>query len=408
MVVVGPGYLNHNCLPYASDIFYHKNLIYLLPTGFHPIEMNSVIEFPSYCYDHSIAFPKIIWEMCSLYFDNSKAANEALDIIEPLRGKFIKIVATSYPRGRTAIRSAKRLLMVHPSLQECFERTAFDIRFAARELLSHVLFEVFLEDGYKGAVKYLRANSEKPEELLRLVAAVLINRLRKLPIHTLLLYEHTWYPMIRQMDALGLFDKSMDSTIGETDSFDVEHFRYKLFETILLPIFGRCDSLPKSRMIAEVAEKKYQEIEEFKRVCGTIAREVVLLPTTSVEIKQTKLSDMIGEYVTEPLSAIVEQQSKQVQNLLRAFVLNSTVIAGLLAALTGTDIGILGVAAAAGAISTGVRYILRLHSQQKVEPTALLLTGMRNRRVAYEQVERHLNSVSIEQLTLPEDWQSLA
>lgn len=408
MIVVGPGYLNHNCLPYASDIFYHRNLIYLLPTGFHPIELHSVSGFPRYCYDHSIAFPKIIWEMCSLYFENGIAAKEALDIIEPLRERFINIIATIYPRGRTAIRSAKQLLMEHPLLQECFERTPFDIRFAARELLSHVLFEVFIEEGYKGAVKHLRANSEKPEEFLRLVAAILINRLRKLPIRTLLLYEHTWFPMLNQMNDLGLFDKPGDSAVAEADSFDVEHFRYKLFETILLPIFGRCDSQPKSRAIAEVADKKCQEIEEFKRVCGTIAREVVLLPTSDVEIKQTKLSDMVREYVTEPLSAIVEQRSKQVQNLLRDFVLDSTVIAGLLTVLQGADVRTLGVAAAAGAVSTGVRYILRPKSQQKVKPNALLATGMQEMGVACEQVERHLNSITMQQVTLPKDWESIA
>jgi len=408
MSVVGPGYLSHNCLPYASDIFYHGNLIYLLPTGFHPIELNSVIEFPTYCYDHSIAFPEIIWEMCSLYFENSKDATEALDIIEPLRGRFIQIIATSYPRGRTAIRSAKQLLVANPSLQECFEKTAFDLRFAARELLSHVLFEVFIEEGYKGAVKYLRANSKEPEEFLQLVAAVLINRLRSLPTRTLLLYEHTWYPMLHQMNALGLFDKSGDSAVRETESFDVEHFRYKLFETILLPIFGRCDSQPKSRVIAEVADTKHEEIEEFKRVCGTIAREVVLLPTSDVGIKQMKLSEMIREKVTEPLSAIVEQQPKQVQNLLRDFALDSTVIAGLLAVLTGANINVLGLAAAAGATSTGVRYILHPNSQQKVRPSTLLLEGMQKGRVSFEQIEKHLNGITMKQVTLPKDWESIA
>jgi len=242
VIVVGPGYLSPNCLPYASDIFYHKKLTYLLPTGFHPVELKAVIEFPRYCFDHSIAFPEILWEMCSLYFDNSKAAQEALDIIEPLRGSFIQIIATIYPRDRAAIKSAKQLFMAHPSLQECFRKTDFDMRFAARELLSHVLFEIFMEGGYEGAVNYLRVNSKNPEEFFQLVEAMLINRLRMLPADTLLLQEQTWYPLINQMNSLGLFDKPWDSVVHEVDSFDIEHFRYKLFETILSPIFGRCDS----------------------------------------------------------------------------------------------------------------------------------------------------------------------
>jgi hypothetical protein len=85
MLVVAPGYLNEHCLPYASDIFYHKRLLYFLPTGFHPLELHSIALFPQYCHEHSVVMPKLIWEMCHLYFENSKRAVGCLDILEPLR-----------------------------------------------------------------------------------------------------------------------------------------------------------------------------------------------------------------------------------------------------------------------------------------------------------------------------------
>lgn len=408
MVVVGPGYLSPNSLPYASDIFYHRNLIYLLPTGFHPIELHSVSEFPRYCYDHSIALPEIIWEMCEMYFENTSAAKEAFDIIEPLKGRFISIITTIYPRDITAITDTQRLLIEYPLIEETFQNMPFDIRLAARELLSHVLYEVFIEEGFEGAVEYLRVNSEKPEQFLRLIAAVLLNRLRRLPFRTLLLYEHAWLPLLNQINNLHLFDKPRDSPVAEGESFDIEHFRYKIFETILLPIFGRCDSQKKSHAIAEVADKKCREIEDLKGVCGTIAREVVLLPTSDFEIKQRKLSDMVSEYLIEPLSAIVERRSNQVQSMLRDFILDSTVIAGLLALLQGDSVATMGTAVAAGAISTGARYILQLKSQQKVTPSDLLVMGMEKMGVTYEQVERYLNSITMQQVTLPKDWNSLA
>lgn len=408
MIVVGPGYLSPKNLPYASDIFYHRNLVYLLPIGFHPIELRSVSEFPRYCYDRSIALPEIIWEMCKLYFENSRDAKEAFDLIEPLRGRFISIIATVYPRDVTAITNTKRLLIEYPVLDQCFKNMPLDMRFAARELLSHVLYEVFIKEGYKGAVEYLRENSENPEEFLELIAAVLLNRLIRLPSSTLLLYEHTWFPLLNEINKLGLFDKSGDSPVAEGENFDIEHFRFRLFETILLPIFGRCDSQKKSHAIAEVADKKCREIEDLKRVCGTIAREVVLLPTSDLKIKQRKLSDMVSEYVIEPLSAIVERRSNQVQSILRDFILDSTVIAGLLAILQGASVATMGTAVAAGAISTGAKYILQLKSQQKVTPSDLLVIGMEKMGVTYEQVESYLNSITMQQVTLPKDWNSLA
>jgi hypothetical protein len=60
MVVVAPGYLNEKSLPYASDIFYHNKLLYFLPTGFHPIELNSVGLFPDFCKSHEVAMPQIL------------------------------------------------------------------------------------------------------------------------------------------------------------------------------------------------------------------------------------------------------------------------------------------------------------------------------------------------------------
>lgn len=59
--IVCPDYLCHNTLPYASDIFYHRKIVYTLPTGFHSEETNAVINFPEYCKKNSIFLNDIVW-----------------------------------------------------------------------------------------------------------------------------------------------------------------------------------------------------------------------------------------------------------------------------------------------------------------------------------------------------------
>lgn len=407
MVIVGPGYLNHKSLPYASDIFYHKRLIYFLPTGFLPVELRSVLEFPGYCHNNSIALPGIIWEMCKLYFENSKDTRESLDIIEPLRKEFIGIAISGYPRNRIAIDKTKRLLAEHPSLYETFKKTGVDLQFAASELLSHVLFEVFHEEGYKPAIEYLRANSKNPDDFLLLVAATLINRLKLFASYssTLLIYQHqhSWYPLINQLVALHNAGQSRDMDIDRSDSFIVEHFRFKLFETILMPIFGRCDTQSKNRVVARIANKKRKEIDVLKEECRLIASDVVLLPTRDKKLTQARLSDMISKHVAEPLSALIEKPLKDIKGLLKNFIIGSTV-GGLVSILQSTDASLLATTVATGAISTGVAYILRGESHKQVQPTELLVTGIRKMKVKYDEIQKQLNSISIEQISLPREW----
>ena len=100
MLLVAPGYLNERSLPYVSDVFYHDRVLYFLPTGFHPLELNSVALFPDYCYGHSIPMPQLIWTMCGLYFQNSRPASECIEILEPLRKKHVAIAIASYSRDR--------------------------------------------------------------------------------------------------------------------------------------------------------------------------------------------------------------------------------------------------------------------------------------------------------------------
>jgi len=63
MVIVGPEYLSYMTLPSASDILYHGNLVYFLPTGFSKYEYELIAGFLRIVRKNNIFLPSFIWEM---------------------------------------------------------------------------------------------------------------------------------------------------------------------------------------------------------------------------------------------------------------------------------------------------------------------------------------------------------
>lgn len=402
MAIVIPEYLSKKTIPLASDIFYHKNITFFLPTGFHPIEINNVLDFPLYCKENDIALPHTIWSSCRLYFDADIEALECLKILEPFRNKFIKFVLPVYPRGRNQIDECKVILRENPAIYESLKAIPHDTTLVSRELLSHILYEIFLEEGYEGAVKYINQHITSQDDFRLLIAAVLINRLKSLSrIDTsILMYNHSWYPVFHKL--LNLLDNGQDTS--NSDVFLVEHFQYKLFEEILYPVFGYCDTNSKNQEISKIATDKEVEINNLRSVCMSIAEEVVLLPTKDMQLKQKKLSDLLNIKVVEPLEYITNKPSRDIRQMVRDFTLDSTVVGGILATLETLNPEVLKIALTAGAISASARYLLRDQSLEKSIPSQIILDGMKKMRVDHEQIQNDIKKILIDQVYFPEKW----
>ena len=178
-VLVAPEYLSRRCLPSPADVFYHRRLVYFLPTGFLPQEISAVCEFPARCRRQAIAFPPFVWDACNQYFQNSLDASEALVVLEPLRASHIDVALSSYPRDINAIAETRARMKAMPSLRQAIFDARVPERMVARELLSHVLFEVALERGQDGAVDYLKEGTSSPDAAIELIGVLLANRLRR-------------------------------------------------------------------------------------------------------------------------------------------------------------------------------------------------------------------------------------
>jgi hypothetical protein len=107
-------------------------------------------------------------------------------------------------------------------------------------------------------------------------------------------------------------------------------------------------------------------------------------------------------------SSLLGKPRNDVLRLLRDFVLDSTVIGGLLSITQGAGIATAGVAAAAGALSAGFRYLISERSQRKIQPSSLLIEGIRRVSLEAEAMHRHLQSISMRDLAIPVEWQHLA
>lgn len=406
MIIHVPTYLNRRTLPLVSDLLYHSKVFYFLPTGTHPLEFRNVLRFPRYCTSKSIELPALVWEMCELYFVNTKEAAYCAEILQPLIGSNILVVTPIYPRDRAAIEKAKQLIENHPSLSNALASVELDPKFLAREFLSHILFEIYLENGINGSIKYIYENSRTETEFHLLISSILINRLTSLVTldYPILLYEHSWITLLQEHAKLSApHSKNPANNQNENDSFEIEHFRFKLFETLLMPLYGRCDSKEKADVVAKLIEQKQHEIIFLKGECGHIAREVMLLPTKDIKIQQDVLREAIQRRITEPLISLLDKPRQETLTFLRDFVLDSSVIAGLLSMFYSSDTKNLATAFASAAISAGVRFVLSYQARQHVKAPKLLIEGMRKNRVSYLQLQAHLSNINMSQLTIPKE-----
>lgn len=387
--VVCPNYLCYDTLPYAADIFYHGNLTYFLPIGITPYEWENVIEFPEYCAERNIAMPRIIWEMQDKYFECSKQAVECSKILEPLELRILKANAI-YPRDINAILKCRKELSNTSGLLECFSKSADDLNFLTRELFSHVFLDVHLEGGFGLVKEYLEENFQNQETTIELLAAVTTNRIKRVFCNedmNYFIYNHSWYPFL--MELL----KEEENFIDKKSIGSVDPAIHRLFTEIVSPIFGKCDSREKTEYIARIVEKQGDAIIALKNICKEIIQTSMFYENEKVDLRDEKLKSLLAEKVIEPLGYMMSKPKNDVKKALTDFVLDSTVISGVLGMLEGFSPFTVGVSAVAGSISVGLKYLIDEKKNNKCTPTRLLVEGLKKNKIEYLQYENALKEL---------------
>lgn len=387
--IVCPNYLCYDTLPYAADIFYHGKLTYFFPTGITPYEWENVIEFPRYCSVRNIVLPQIIWEMQEKYFECSKQAVVCSKILEPLEKRIAK-VATVYPRDINAISKCRKELRSTSGLIECFSKSADDLNFLTREVFSHVFLEVHLEGGFRLVKEYLEDNFKDQEATIELLAAVITNRVKRVFCNediNFLIYNHSWYPFL--MDLLNEEENFNDKKSID----DIDPAIHRLFTEIVSPIFGKCDSREKTEYIARIVEKQGDAVTALKNICKEIIQTSMFYENEKVDLRDEKLKSLLEEKVIEPLGYMISKPKNDVKKIFSDFVLDSTVIGGALGVIESFSPATIGVSAAAGSISVGLKYLLNEKKNKKCEPSSLLMEGLKKNKIEYLQYENALKEI---------------
>ncbi len=379
MICIAPGYISPAYMPYAADIFFHDQLLYFIPTGFTPLETHAVLDFPTYCYNKRIALPEIYWKFCSRYFVNSKLALNAMDILEPLRvTKNIIVSALSYPRNIAAIGRAIQILDEKPILKQLILNAPLDVNFVSREICSHLLFEVLLEKkDFDGILQYIQGYLSN-EQILKLVTAVLINRLQVFTqTQTKILLFDDYY-----LDILAKFETPHGGETEDVEEYHVDAFTSRLFSSILYPIYGRCNTRRKSAIIAELNREKRDEINHLIKECRAISTDMFLLPPGKAHLKRARLSQLIETRILEPLSDLIDQPKRNTKK----FLIEATTSSGIIAALMSMvlqpipSFGTVGVSIAAGITSTALRQFIEKRLKKK-NPSRFLITSLKKMKV---------------------------
>ena len=394
-VLVVPEYASPDVLPYASDILYHGRLVYTMPTGIAPEQADAVASFPEYCKQHDLAMAPAVWQLLRAYWDNAPLAGECVDLLRPF-GDRVAFWAVVYARDETAIERARSLLTDHPDLMDAFAITEWSVPFLAREIMSHVLFELRLERGIDHAARYLQEHLGSFEKFVDLAAAVMTNRVSALASvpFPIILYKETWWPFVTGVqDARG-------APIAGDEEGRTEFLTHKIFEAVLLPIFGRCDDAAKNSQIATLIDRQEGSgSQALRKTCEEISQELIALNAPNTVTLQTELNRLIDTRIADPLASFLNQPTRTARAALGGMLTDTGLLtAALMAALSpSTRPAALPLAAVSG-YKASFNILRSLFKSGRERPPEPLISGMKAMSAKEKEVAAGLKSITAESL----------
>jgi hypothetical protein len=403
MIFFGPEYISDKYLPRATDLFYHNTITIFAPTGFHPIEMTSVFSYPNTCIERNIALPQIIWEMHISYLKASFNAKNALVILEPLLKKHIVISQLSFARDYNAINRCKDLIHANPNITDLINKVPKSFELISREVLSHILFEVMIEDGINGVTRYLKENTANDDKLNLLINAALINKLRiynYVPFSNSLVNNDSWAMLIENLVSLSQDSKSIKDNLSylSSDIFKISQIAFNIFNQVLYPIYGDCDSLEKNAKICLLLENHKEEIEYFKKQCFNIAKEIHINRITDSNLAQMIYSDLVKAEILDPLEELLKQKKQNIKNYITGTFKDSGVVASLLAVITEPNFSLFALSMGASALSN-LYDLYRAEKERKLHlPSKFVLTSIKEMERDYESIQNYITNLMYSQV----------
>jgi hypothetical protein len=333
--LVIPGYLDEQVIPEVADVLYFEQLLFWLPTGFTPVEFDSVRNFPKFCARENIDLPDIVWRLITWYREADARALDAAVVLKPLKEKgLVKYLLPVYGRGQAEVKAAAAAVSSDKDLRSGLEQVPFDTQLFARELVGHALFGVFVESGYEGSLKVFRNCTVSETSLSDVLGAVVINRLMAMSgtLDNAILYDHRWLPLLQAV-------QSSKEEGSDTDRQDdaLEYSTFRVFSEVLRPVFGRCDEPAKNVWVAEMCRARNQDIRSLRAECRAVALNVLAASDASSRVREEILRRELQQRIIDPLETLDSSYNRDLRKVGKSVLLDSGVVAALLGVFSGFD-----------------------------------------------------------------------
>jgi hypothetical protein len=279
-------------------------------------------------------------------------------------------------------------------LRSSLSTAPFDACLFARELIGHALFGVFVEAGYEESVTVFRDAIATEESFTDILGAATINRISVMLRAGIvpLVYDWRWIPFFNAIEAnrelAGENGGERATSRSDENEWPLESSTFRIFGEILRPVFGVCDTVGKNSWVAQMRERRADDIARLRSECKNVAVSMLgvsgEIPSVRTEILRRELQNRISD----PLQALASTSKRQVREVAKSVVFDSTVIGTIFGMLTNFDPRTIGLSVVSAAVASIGRQMLE--SPSAPGHLCLLRDGLIATEGEYAELRRHL------------------
>jgi hypothetical protein len=395
-VWVAPEYIAQSNIPEVADLLFFPQLVFFLPTGFHPNEGKAVDSIPRNLLARGVDNPPAqLWGLLEGYLSAQEMAVDTASVLAPLKPR-VQIAQSVYPRRLEEIEAARHALRKE-RVRNAFASAPMNNHLYGREAIGHLTYGVGAELGWDAALDYLISlfvDDGRP--LVDVATYAVLNRVTMMVNAApgkVLLYEHRWVPLINLLGA----NKPGDASAND---FWYDFAAYRVFSEIMRPLFGRCDGLEKNQWLSQMIAAQKIAVEALIESAYSVSAELLTLPRDATRAREDLLRLQLGKKFVEPLRELLEPAPLPWRRIMTEAFWDSTFVGGLVAALTSGAAAPAATAAGVTAIAAAGRHMVQ-RASQPTAATVFLRHGLNATSVDSFEALRQLEGIGLQDIEPP-------
>ncbi|KPU27677.1 hypothetical protein TR13x_03900 [Caloranaerobacter sp. TR13] len=243
-------------------------------------------------------------QVFDLWIYQQKCFNKVMEILEPLKGKYLKNIWTVYPANNEAMEKTTELIKSTNLTIDSVFNMINPIN-ASGELIRHILLEAYLEQGKEMNALYEYCEElftkQKLEYLLVKSYLLRMNILKTMSVSTpvLLTNEAIWNSLFNQ-------------ELNTDTNLDRDIISWELFRQLISPRLDPLDR-KKVKVIKEILEERQEEIDRLKLKCYALTEKIK--PVIKYEQLSSKVASIIRSEVEKEISDLLKLDKTALEDL---------------------------------------------------------------------------------------------